>query len=305
VNFCSDNVTGAAPEILDAIVRDNAGPRMPYGTDDVTARVEARIAEVFERDCAVFLVATGTAANALALAVVTLPWGAVVLAAGTPPPHGVHGVQPAALSLTQATEAGTVYTPAKLAALAAAARERGLKVHMDGARFANAVAALGVAPADLSWRAGVDVLSFGASKNGALAAEAVVFFDLVQAETFAFRRKRAGHLFAKMRLLAVQMEAYLTDDLWLRLAGHANAMAERLAAGLARLPNAALVHPRESNQVFIDLPEAVISGLETAGFAFYRWGAADATQIRLVCAFDTRPEDVDGLIAEATRLSAA
>ena len=171
--------------------------------------------------------------------------------------------------------------------------------------YANAVAALGTAPADLSWRAGVDVLSFGASKNGALAAEAVVFFDLALAETFAFRRKRAGHLFAKMRLLAVQMEAYLADDLWLRLAGRANAMAERLAAGLASLPNAALVHPRQSNQVFINLPEAVVSGLETAGFAYYRWGAVDATQIRLVCAFDTRPEDVDALIAEAARLSAS
>jgi threonine aldolase len=343
MNFCSDNITGAATEILDAIIGNNARPLMPYGADDITTRVEAHFTEIFERDCTVFLVATGTAANALALAAITPPWGSIVchhkshinvsecgapefftggaklialrgadarlapqdvFAAGVPAPHGVHGVQPAALSLTQATEAGTIYTPADLAALTGAARKRGLKVHMDGARFANAVAALGIPPADLSWRAGVDVLSFGASKNGALAAEAVIFFDPELAETFAYRRKRAGHLFAKMRLLAVQMEAYLTNDLWLRFARHANIMAERLAAGLAGLPGAALVHPRESNQVFIDLPEAVIVGLEAAGFAFYRWGAADTTCIRLVCAFDTRPEDVDALIARAARLSA-
>ena len=344
MNFCSDNVTGAAPEILQAIVAANDGARMPYGADDLTARVEARLRQVFETDCQVFLVATGTAANALALAAVTPPFGAVfchreshvnvdecgapefftggaklialggghaqidaddLLEAAAPPAHGVHGVQPAALSITQATEAGTVYDPPRLTALCAAARARGLKVHMDGARFANAVAALGCAPADIAWRAGVDILSFGASKNGALAAEAIVVFDPAIASTVALRRKRGGHLFAKARLLAAQFDAYLADDLWLRLAAHANAMATRLGAGLAALPGATLVHPVESNQVFVDLPEPAIAGLEQAGFRFYRWGAADATRLRLVTAFDTRAEDVDALIAEAHRWSGA
>lgn len=343
MNFCSDNVSGAAPEILAAIVAANGGPRMPYGADDLSARVEARLREVFETDCQVFLVATGTAANALALAALVPPYGAVFChreshvnvdecgapefytggaklialdgdharidaaqlhAAAAPPAHGVHGVQPAAVSLTQATEAGTVYAPDRLEALCAAARDRGLKVHMDGARFANAVAALGYAPADLSWRAGVDVLSFGASKNGALAAEAIVVFDPAVAAAVGFRRKRGGHLFAKARLLAAQFDAYLTDGLWLRLATHANAVARRLGDGLAALPGIRLVHPVETNQVFVDLPEPAIAGLERAGFRFYRWGAADAARLRLVTAFDTRPEDVDALIAEAARLTA-
>lgn len=344
MNFCSDNVSGAAPEILDAIARAATGPRMPYGNDDLTRGVEARLSEVFERDCRAFLVPTGTASNALALAAVTPPYGAVYChrishvdtdecgapefmtggaklialdgdsglldaatlhAAAAPPHHGIHGVAPAAVSVTQANEAGLIYTAERLAALGAVARERGLKVHMDGARFANAVAATNASPADLSWRAGVDVLSFGASKNGALAAEAVVFFDPALAHDFERRRKRAGHLLSKMRLLATQMDAYLADGLWLRLAGHANAMAAKLAAGLAPLPGAALVHPVETNQVFLDLPEPVIAGLEAAGFGFYRWGAATPQRIRLVTAFDTRAEDVDALIAEAARLSAA
>ena len=342
MNFCSDNVTGAAPQILEAIVAANGGARMPYGADDITARVEARLREMFETDCQVFLVATGTAANSLALAAIAPPFGAVfchreshvnvdecgapefftggaklialdgnhalidaneLLRAAAPPAHGVHGVQPAALSLTQATEAGTVYTPERLAAVSAAARARGLKVHMDGARFANAVAALDCTPADISWRAGIDVLSFGASKNGALAAEAIVVFDPAIAATVAFRRKRGGHLFAKARLLAAQFDAYLADGLWLRLAAHANAMAARLGAGLAALPGAGLTHPVTTNQVFVDLPESVIAGLERAGFLFYRWGAADSTRLRLVTAFNTRIEDVDALVAEARRLS--
>jgi threonine aldolase len=217
----------------------------------------------------------------------------------------VHHAQPAAISISQATEAGTVYRPDEIAALAAVARRHGLALHMDGARFANAVAALGCSPAELSWGAGVDVLSLGATKNGALAAEAVLFFDPAKAEGFAFRRKRGGHLFSKMRFLSAQLDAYLADGLWLRNAGHANAMARRLAEGLAALPGASLRHPTEANEVFVELPEPAIAALEAAGVGFYRWGGVGARTLRLVTAFDTPVEDVETCIAAARRAAAA
>jgi threonine aldolase len=335
VNFASDNVTGIAPEILAAIAAANRGPAMPYGADEITRRLEQRFAEVFEHPVAVFPVATGTAANSLALACLAPPWGAVYchdeahiatdecgapefFTGGAklvtcPGEHGkltpetlagriggagvVHNVQPAVVSITQETEAGTVYRPEEITALSGVARAHGLPLHMDGARFANAVASLGCAPAAITWRAGVDVLSFGATKNGALAAEAVVFFDPAQADAFGFRRKRAGHLLSKLRFVSVQLEAYLSADLWLRNARHANAMAARLGAGLALLPGARLLHPVEANEIFIELPEAVIDRLAAAGFGFYRWG--DAPVLRLVTAFDTDPAAVESLLRVA------
>jgi threonine aldolase len=342
VNFRSDNTAGVAPEILDAIAAANGGTAPSYGEDAITRRLKQRFAELFEREVAVFPVATGTAANALALATVTPPWGVVYCHAlahihndecGAPEffaggakllPLGgdeaklapaaiaahlgelgvVHHAQPAAISISQATEAGTLYRPAEIAALGALARRHGLALHMDGARFANAVAALGVAPAELTWRCGVDVLSFGATKNGAMAAEAVIVFDPAKAEDLAFRRKRAGHLFSKMRFLSAQLDAYLADGLWLELARHANAMAARLAAGLERVPGALLMHPAEANEVFVALPEPVIAALAAAGFGFYRWGGAGSTCLRLVTAFDTRADDVDAFIATALRRAA-
>ena len=338
MNFSSDNVTGAAPEILAALARANAGAVPSYGADPLTARVEERLAELFEREVAAFPVTTGTAANALALATLTPPWGAVyahveshvevdecgapefytggaklvllpgtdgkmtaaALAARLPAGKGnVHQVQPAAVSLTQATEAGTVYTVAEIGAITDVAKRYGMAVHMDGARFANAVATLGCRPAELTWRAGVDVLSFGATKNGALAAEAVVFFDKARAEEFAFRRKRAGHLLSKMRFLSAQLDAYLADDLWLRNAVRANAMAARLARGLGDLPGARLSYPVQANEVFIELPEAMIRALQADGFRFYRWGGDDSRCVRLVTAFDTAESDVEALLASA------
>lgn len=357
MNFASDNVTGVAPEILAALAAVNAGPAAPYGDDAVTARLEARMAEVFETDeLAVFPVATGTAANALALAAVAPSYGAVYCHASAhinteecgapefftggaklidlPGANGklwaedlaaalsvagagsVHRVQPAAVSLTQASDFGTVYDPDELRAIAELAHAHGLAVHVDGARFANAVAGLGLAPADLTWRAGVDVLSFGATKNGALAAEAVVFFNRALADGFAFRRKRAGHLFSKMRFLSAQLEAYLADDLWLRNAAHANRMAARLADGLGRLPGVEIVYPVQANEIFARLPEPAIAGLLADGFAFYRWdetpedglqggasreGGASAGLVRLVTAFDTEPAAVEALLAAAER----
>jgi len=340
MNFCSDNTTGAAPEILAALTAANTGAAMPYGNDDWTRRVEARIAEVFETEAAVFLVATGTAANALALSVLAPPYGGIVChpdahiqcdecaapefytggaklvplagpdgkirgadlaALLAQPGRGVHHAPAAAVSISQSSEAGTVYSVDEVEALAAAAHAGGLRLHMDGARFANALAALGCAPADLTWRAGVDALCLGASKNGAFAAEAVVLFDPGLAEAFAYRRKRGGHLLSKGRFLAAQMEAYLTDGLWLRLADRANAMAARMAAALQGVPGAELRYPVQANEVFATLPEAAIRGLLADGFSFYRWGGETSTLLRLVFAFNTRPEDVDAFAASAAR----
>jgi threonine aldolase len=343
-NFASDNVAGAAPEILAAVsAAATAGAASSYGADPWTARVEAMLKETFATDLRAFPVATGSAANALALATATPAWGAVYCHAsshvmtdecgapefysagaklvGLEGAHGritasdldaalsragkgvVHHVQPSAVSLTQATEAGTTYRPEEVRAIADVAHRHGLVVHMDGARFANSVAWLGCDPADVTWRAGVDVLSFGATKNGALAAEAVVFFRKDLAETIEFRRKRAGHLFSKMRFLSAQLEAYLADGLWLRLARHANAMAARLAQGLAATPGVTIAHPVEANEVFAVLPDAMIAGLRGAGFVFYSWPGTQGqgAMVRLVPAFDTPSASVDAFLAEARR----
>ncbi len=346
MNFGSDNVAGAAPEIMAAIVAANQGSVLPYGNDPVTARLDGIFGRLFERDLAVFPVATGSAANALALAAMTQPYGSIYCHAGAHiqndecgapefysggaklvplagkdgkiPPQDfaaalaaagigqVHHVQPAALSLTDETEAGTLYRPAEVRALAAIAHAHGLKVHMDGARFANAIAALGCSPADLTWRAGVDALSFGATKGGALAAEAVVFFDPALAEGFGYRRKRGAHLFSKMRFVSAQLEAYVKDGLWLKLAHHANGMAKRLGAGLGAIPGIELLHPVEANEIFARIPVAAIEGAFADGYYFYRRGdvSAAGARCRLVCAFDTKAEHVDGLIASLKQHSA-
>jgi threonine aldolase len=343
MNFRSDNVTGAHPRILEALARGAEGRVSSYGADPVTARVVERLGEVFERPVSAFPVATGSAANSLALACAVPPWGAIYaheeahietdecgapefFSGGAkivkvPGDHGridpttlgtmlerapvgdVHSVQPRALSLTNGTEAGTTYSPDQIAELAAIAHRHGLFVHMDGARFANAVAALGCSPAEATWKVGVDALSFGATKNGCLAAEAVVFFqpDAQRDTEFAFRRKRAGHLFSKMRFLSVQLEAYLQDGLWLEMAGHANAQARRLADGLTALPGVRLAHPVEINELFIHLPPPIKSALEAAGVGMAAW---DEATVRMVTAFNTEPAEVEHVLAIATKAAA-
>ena len=339
MDFRSDNVAAASPEILAALAAANHGAASAYGEDAISRRMERRFSELFEREVAVFPVATGTAANALALASVVPPWGQVFAhrdahiatdECGAPEfftggakitgleggdgrispaaiethlrgGRGVHHVQPAAISLSQATEAGTLYRPADIAAIAALAREHGLYLHMDGARFANAVASMGCSPAEITWRAGIDVLSFGATKNGALAAEAVLFFDPAKAREVGFRRKRAGHLISKMRFLSAQLDAYLTDGLWLRNAAQANKMADQLGRALAGLAGVRLCHPVEANELFVELPAKVITALEVDGFCFYRWGEVGENRIRLVTSFATRAEDVAALIAAVDR----
>jgi threonine aldolase len=335
MNFTSDNAAGVSPGIMTALAEANRGAANAYGADAISRRLDGLFSELFEREVAVFPVATGTAANALALACLTPPWGVVychreahvevdecgalefysgarlallpgahakldadALQAALAAAHkGVeHHSQPAAVTITQATEAGAVWRPDEVARIGAIARAHGLPLHMDGARFANAAAALGRPPAELTWRAGVDVLSFGATKNGAMAAEAVVFFDPARAAELRYRRKRAGHLFSKMRFLSAQLEACLKDDLWLRNARHANACARRLAEGLAALPGARLAHPCEANEVFVELPEPAIARLQQAGVGFHRWSGQ---VVRLVCAWDTALADVERALALA------
>ncbi|HEY2183890.1 MAG TPA: beta-eliminating lyase-related protein [Xanthobacteraceae bacterium] len=347
MNFASDNAAGIAPEILSAIAQANEGHAIAYGGDRRTQQLERRFAQMFEHEVAVFLVSTGTAANALALAHLTPPWGAVLCheeahiatdECGAPeffggglklvglagsackidPPTlqraldgrwgGPHHVRPSVLSISQATEAGTIYRLDELRALAELAHARGLSLHMDGARLGNALARMNAPLADATWKAGVDALSFGATKGGALAAEAVVFFDPARAAHMAERRKRAGHLLSKHRFLAVQLEAYCAGDLWLRLARHANAMADRLAAGLPTL-GLAPVWPVEANEVFVALSAAMDARLRSAGAVYHPWTTAaiaaeipgDAVLVRLVTSFATTAEQVDRFIAVAAQ----
>lgn len=316
---------------------------MPYGADDITQRLQQRFCDLFETNLSMFPVATGSAANALALSVVAPPYGAIYCHAEAhinvdecgapelftggaklvtlPGENGkitaealahalahagigfVHHVQPAAVSITQATEAGTVYTLEEIRAIAQVAHQYHLPLHMDGARFANALVSLGCTPAEMTWQAGVDILSFGATKNGAIAAEAVLFFNPEQAAGFEYRRKRGGHLFSKMRFLSAQLEAYLTDDLWLRNAAHANHLAQRLAAGLRKIPGVTLAYPVEANELFVRFPDLILKGLQADGFQFYAWESDGRSMVRLVTAFNTAEADVDAFLSAAQRHS--
>ncbi len=344
MSFVSDNTAGIAPSILAALEAVNSGLAPAYGADHVTAGLEARFAEIFEHEVRVFPVATGTAANALMLACLSPRYGAIYChedahihtdecaapefftgGAKLVPCTGasakidpadlerrlqafliraIHSPQNAALSVTQATELGTSYTPDELGALGEIAARHGLGYHMDGARFANSLVHLGCAPADLTWRAGLDALSFGATKNGTMGAEAAVFFDAGKAAEFEYLRKRAGHLQSKMRFLSVQLEAYLADDLWLANARRANAMAARLADGLAPIGGIRLAEPREANEVFAVMPEAMIQALAADGLGFARWGGPGSTTLRLVTNFGTTEGEVDAFVAAAAQLAA-
>ena len=344
-NFSSDNVTPACDAVMAAVIAANSGLMSSYGADEVSARLTSKAGEVFEKEVVIFPVTTGTAANALALAQFAPPHGAVYCyeaahivtdecgapefftggakliglpsATGKITPRqveralafademGVHHVKPAAISLTQATEWGTVYSLAEISAMSALAKLRGLPLHMDGARFANALVHLKCSPAEATWKAGIDVLSLGATKNGALAAEAVVFFDAALAADFDRRRKRAGHLWSKFRFLSAQLLAYLDHDVWLVNARHANQMAERLGQGLATLPAVKLLHPVDANEVFVEMAEAQVAALETQ-FKFYRWPlhvSDEGVAIRLVTSYATPAADVDAFIAAAQRSS--
>ncbi len=329
--FASDNNAGLCPAALAALVAANAEGHVPgYGEDPWTERARGLIRDLFEApEAEVYFVFNGTAANALTLAQVCRPYHAVIAhsashaatdEAGAPgffgggvwlktadlpggkltpskvealarAGRGVHHVKPRALSLTQATELGTVYTAAEIAALSAVARANRLVVHMDGARFANAAASLGATPAELSWRSGVDVLSFGGVKNGLAAGEAVVFFDAALAYEFEWRIKQSGHLNSKMRFVTAPWCALLTNDVWLDNAHHANAMGQRLADRIRGEAGLAIVHPVEANAVFVEMPVSVQSTLRAQGWRFYTFQGE--TTCRLMCSWDTDPAAVD------------
>lgn len=320
MNFASDNTGPVHPRVMAALARANEGYAMPYGADDLTRAVQARVREVFEApEAAVYLVATGTAANALLLAALAQPWQTVFCArhahiqedeCGAPEfytagaklslvdgaegkmdpaalrdaiavegSRGVHGVQPGPVSITQATEKGTVHSLGEIRALSAVARAAGLAVHMDGARFANALVALGCTPAEMTWKAGVDAVSFGGTKNGLMGVEAAVIFDPAKAWEFELRRKRGAHLFSKHRFLAAQMLAYLEDGLWLEMAQAANAACARLAAGIRKIPEARLLYDPGANIVFAEWPRAAHRRLQAAGARYYLWeGEAEGPQ---------------------------
>lgn len=350
MNFGSDNATGASDAVMAALLQANSGITPGYGADDWCAQAQQRISDVFECEVSAFFVATGTAANTLALASIIKPWQAILchaqshiindestapefmtggarmipLAAG----HGKletadldhyfdnagtlvpHNAMAGALSITQSSELGLVYTPDEVAALTQTALEHDVRIHMDGARFANAVAAIGCSPAELSWQAGVDVLCLGATKCGALAAEAVVFFNLALATDFEQHRKRTGHLLSKGRLFGAQFEGWLTDGHWLDLARHANAMANLLAANLQSIPGVRMAWPTQANELFVIMPKLMQASLLAAGASFYEWpnsGLAahdsltdEEVLVRIVTSYQTHPDEIEAFVRIAS-----
>ena len=330
-DFRSDNVGGAAPEILEALVAANAGTAAPYGDDDYTRRMAERFEAVFERPVRVFPLASGTGANAIGLSALANAFGAIychesahinVYECGAPefftgaklvglpgPDYKLEAaaldaalalagrgsptrVQPFALNLTQPSDFGTLYSLEEVEALSSVAHRHGLHVHMDGARFANAVAALECSPADLTWRRGVDVLSLGATKNGAINAEAVVVFDEALAREIPFRMKRGGQVLSKARFVSAQLDRYLADERWLARARRANALAAGLAAELEQVPGVTLVAPVQVNMIFLRMPEAAVAALDRGPFRFYKLGP----DLRLVCRHDQETEGISAFV---------
>jgi threonine aldolase len=337
--LASDTYAGVCPEGLAALREANRGHAAPYGDDPWTARAAELLRRFFDADCAVSFVPTGTAANALALAALCRPYHSVLCHADAhvqtdecgAPEHAaagiklvalpgqdgklepdtvrrvaglrrdVHSHKPGALSVSQATEAGTVYRPEELRALADAARELGLRVHVDGARFANALAALGVHPRSLTWQAGIDVLCFGGTKNGLAAGDAIVFFDRALAEDFEYRRKQAGHLLAKMRYLAAPWVGLLESGAYLRNAAHANAMARRLETELRSVPGVRLLYPVQANAVFVQMPPGWAEALHGRGWHFYSIAGGE----RLMCSWDTEADDIAAFMRDLRAVAGA
>ena len=332
--FASDNISSACPEVMEALAKANEANSPSYGEDPWTRDLAVRLGEIFETPVTVFPVTTGTAANALALSTLTPAFGKIFChelahintdECGAPElftggaklidmsgangritaqaleetiygAGNVHHAQPASVSITQACESGTVYSIEEIEAIAAVAHSHNLSMHMDGARFANALVTLGVTPAQMTWQVGIDVLSFGGTKNGCLAAEAVVFFKPELVGDFPFLQKRAGQLLSKSRFISSQFMGYLADDVWIRNARQANAMAQRLSKGLADLPGLELAYPTQSNEVFVVMPAALIDRLSATGLAIND-EELDGKAVRFVAAWNTTETEVDALLA--------
>ncbi|MDD5579762.1 MAG: low specificity L-threonine aldolase [Methylobacter sp.] len=343
--FASDNWAGAHPAIARRLSDEAAGFSVPYGASELDRKVEKKFNALFEREVAVFFVGTGTAANSLALAAVNRPGGVsfchseahmIEDECGAPeffthgarlapvdgengkidphnlkseisrfPPDFVHAGQPMAISITQATEIGTLYQPDEILAISEVAKAKGLPLHMDGARFANALAALKLSPAEMTWKRGVDIVSFGATKNGCWCAEALVFMHPEMAADLPFIRKRAAQLFSKTRFIASQFDAYLSDNLWLDMARHANAMGQRLQNGIVNSKNARLGWRAETNEVFCIVEKQTADQLRQKGAVFYAWNPPRSKQgllgeneilLRLVTSFATEQDKIDQFI---------
>lgn len=336
MNFKSDNESPAHAAVLQALLDANEGRATAYAEDDWSERLNQVFSERFETDCQVLPIATGTAANSISLAAVCPPWGGVLChqaahiqndeggapefytdgAKLVPLPgqdgklsadalaaavdvagaHGVHNVKPSVVSITQATECGTSYSIKEVQAIAEVCQSRQLPLQMDGARFANAVAWLGCTPADITWKSGVDLLSFGATKNGAVTAEAVVVFGHPDwLEALHRRRKRGGHLLSKMRYVSAQLLAMLDNDLWLVLAAEANARAASLAEGIHQSKHFSIHWPVQANEVFMQGEPAKLQWLKDHGASFHLWpGHSDLS--RLVCSWSTTDEEVDAFL---------
>ena len=331
--FTSDNVAGACPEVMDALIKANSGFAPSYGKDKWSLSLKEKFSEIFETTVTIFPATSGTASNSLALSALSPVFGKIYChelshintdECGAPefftggakliPIRGengkitkkefsesirgtgnVHLPQPAVVSMTQSCETGTIYQLDEISAISEVAHSHGLKVHMDGARFANATAALNVSPAEMTWKSGIDVLSFGGTKNGCLAAEAVIFFKPELVGNFPYLRKRSGHLISKMRFISAQLEAYLSNDVWLRNARHANTMASLLSKGLAAFPDIKLVHPTQSNEVFVNLPHSIVKLLNDEGYDVNH-DELDGKAARFVAAWNTESNDIDRLL---------
>ena len=336
-NFASDNVSCACSEVMQALARANIGTTPSYGEDPWTTGLCARLSEIFETPVTAFPVTTGTAANALALSALTPSFGKIFChelshintdECGAPEMFtggaklidmrgtdgrisadtleqaiygrgNVHHAQPSAVSITQACESGTVYPLDEIKAITSVARAHQLPVHMDGARFANALVTLGITPAQMTWQAGIDVLSFGGTKNGCLAAEVVIFFKPELVGDFPFLQKRAGQLLSKSRFISAQFEGYLVNDVWLRNARQANTMAQRLSRGLDALPGIELAYPTQSNEVFVRMPRSLIKALAQQGIKVND-EELDGKAMRFVTAWDTSEAEVDDLLMALT-----
>ncbi len=342
IDFRSDNTGRCAPELIEALATANDGTALGYGGDPLTADLQQRFAALFDAPVRVFPVPTGTAANALALAAVCPSFGAVYCSAdahvntsecnatgffggGTklvpiPGAHGkvtadglqqaidaagvglAHKSQPAAVNLVQASDLGAVYRCDEVAAIGEVAHAHRLKVHMDGARFANAVVRLGCTPAQITWQAGVDILSFGVTKNGGLLADAIVVFSADTAREIGFHLRRAGLVWSKMRFASAQIAAYVEDDLWLRLARQSNAAASAIAERIGSLPGVGLLAPVEANELFVTMPGQALDALHAQGIRFYRRGP---TLGRFVCRWDTTAGEIDALVGAISRARTA
>ncbi len=342
--FASDNSAPAAPEVMTAMTKANEGYATSYGSDEIMDRVTAQIRDSFEApDAAVYLVSTGTTANALALSMLAAPWQTILChrqshieedECGAPEfytggakltlldgpnakidpaqfaqvaektgIHGVHNIQRGAVSITNVTELGSVYTCEEIATLCKTAKDLGMGTHLDGARFTNALVALACTPAEMTWKAGIDVVSFGGTKNGLLGVEAVIIFDPAKAFEFELRRKRGGHLFSKHRYLSAQMEAYLTDDLWLRLAKQANDAGAKLEAGLTKINSFEMNNPRQANMLFCKMSRAAHNRAVDGGAMYYMERSDgpddDLIDCRLVCSWSTTDAEIDQFVALA------